>query len=109
MHIINGLARKGRSVDEYWVCQHCRSLNRAGSGRCYSCKKKFGSKPKELEIGRPGTGSGNRPSDAGGSGAGSSGGGTRPVALSTPPSSGSGGIGSRISSSPGDGELPSYF
>jgi hypothetical protein len=34
-------------VDEYWVCQHCRSLNRASSGRCYSCGAKFGSKPKE--------------------------------------------------------------
>jgi hypothetical protein len=33
-------------VDEFWVCQHCRSLNRAGSGKCYHCRNKFGSKPK---------------------------------------------------------------
>jgi hypothetical protein len=33
-------------VDEFWVCQHCRSLNRVGTGRCYHCKQKFGSKPK---------------------------------------------------------------
>ena len=33
-------------MDEYWVCQHCRSLNRAGAGKCYSCRNKFGSKPK---------------------------------------------------------------
>jgi len=32
-------------VDEYWVCQKCRSLNRAGSGRCYSCREKLGSRP----------------------------------------------------------------
>jgi hypothetical protein len=38
-------------VDEFWICQHCRSLNRAGTGRCYHCKKKYGSKPKEV----PGT------------------------------------------------------
>jgi hypothetical protein len=34
-------------VDEFWVCQHCRSLNRAGTGKCYSCRNKYGSKPKE--------------------------------------------------------------
>jgi hypothetical protein len=34
-------------LDEFWVCQHCRSLNRAGTGRCYHCRQKFGSKPKE--------------------------------------------------------------
>jgi len=34
-------------VDEFWVCQHCRSLNRAGSGKCYSCRKKYGSRPKD--------------------------------------------------------------
>jgi hypothetical protein len=37
-------------VDEFWVCQHCRSLNRAGAGRCYHCKKSFGSKPKAAEA-----------------------------------------------------------
>ncbi len=36
----------GCLVDEYWVCQHCRSLNRAGASKCYSCRNKFGSKPK---------------------------------------------------------------
>jgi hypothetical protein len=35
-------------VDEFWVCQHCRSLNRAGTGRCYHCKQKFGTRPKEV-------------------------------------------------------------
>jgi len=34
-------------VDEFWVCQHCRSLNRAGTGRCYHCREKFGSRPKD--------------------------------------------------------------
>jgi uncharacterized membrane protein YgcG len=38
-------------VDEFWVCAHCRSLNRAGTGKCYSCREKYGSKPKEV----PGT------------------------------------------------------
>ena len=31
-------------MEQYWVCQHCMSLNRPGAGRCYSCKEKFGSK-----------------------------------------------------------------
>jgi hypothetical protein len=34
-------------VDEFWVCEHCRSLNRVGSGRCYHCREKYGSWPKE--------------------------------------------------------------
>ncbi len=34
-------------MDEFWVCQLCRSLNRLGSGKCYSCKNKYGSKPKD--------------------------------------------------------------
>ena len=34
-------------VDEFWVCAHCRSLNRAGTSKCYSCREKYGSKPKE--------------------------------------------------------------
>jgi hypothetical protein len=38
-------------VDEFWVCAHCRSLNRAGTGKCYSCKEKYGSQPKVV----PGT------------------------------------------------------
>jgi hypothetical protein len=33
-------------VDEFWVCAHCRSLNRAGTGKCYSCREKYGSAPK---------------------------------------------------------------
>jgi hypothetical protein len=37
-------------VDEFWVCQHCKSLNRYGSGKCYGCKNKLGSKPKEVET-----------------------------------------------------------
>jgi hypothetical protein len=37
-------------VDEFWVCQHCKSLNRFGSGRCYGCKNKYGSKPQEVET-----------------------------------------------------------
>ncbi|MGZ6268569.1 MAG: zinc finger Ran-binding domain-containing protein [Candidatus Limnocylindrales bacterium] len=34
-------------MEEFWVCPHCRSLNRASAGKCYSCKEKYGSKPKE--------------------------------------------------------------
>ena len=34
-------------MDEFWVCEHCRSLNRVGSGRCYRCREKYGSWPKE--------------------------------------------------------------
>jgi len=37
-------------VDEFWVCQHCKSLNRLGTGKCYGCKNKYGSKPKEVET-----------------------------------------------------------
>lgn len=37
-------------MDEFWVCQHCRSLNRAGTGRCYHCRHSFGSKPKEAKA-----------------------------------------------------------
>ena len=33
-------------MDEFWVCQNCRSLNRAGSSRCYGCRSQFGSQPK---------------------------------------------------------------
>jgi hypothetical protein len=38
---------KGRCVEEFWVCQHCRSLNRASAGKCYSCREKYGSQPKQ--------------------------------------------------------------
>jgi hypothetical protein len=34
-------------VEEFWVCQHCRSLNRASASKCYSCREKYGSRPKE--------------------------------------------------------------
>jgi hypothetical protein len=34
-------------VEEFWVCQNCKSLNRASAGRCYSCKQKYGSRPEE--------------------------------------------------------------
>lgn len=37
-------------MDEFWVCQNCRSLNRAGSGRCYSCRHRFGAKPPEVKA-----------------------------------------------------------
>ena len=33
-------------MDEFWVCAHCRSLNRAGTGKCYSCRERYGSAPK---------------------------------------------------------------
>lgn len=33
-------------VDEFWVCQHCRSLNRSGTGRCYHCKERYGTRPQ---------------------------------------------------------------
>jgi hypothetical protein len=34
-------------VEEFWVCRHCRSLNRASAAKCYSCKQKYGSTPKQ--------------------------------------------------------------
>jgi hypothetical protein len=34
-------------VEEFWVCHHCRSLNRASASKCYSCREKYGSRPKE--------------------------------------------------------------
>ena len=37
-------------MNEYWICQHCKSLNRAGTGKCYSCKRKYGSEPKEVPV-----------------------------------------------------------
>jgi hypothetical protein len=37
-------------VDQYWVCQHCKSLNRASAARCYACKEKYGSLP---DVARP--------------------------------------------------------
>ena len=37
-------------MDEFWVCAHCKSLNRAGQGRCYHCKQGYGSKPKEVGV-----------------------------------------------------------
>ncbi len=46
----NPLEERSPRVDEFWVCQHCRSLNRAGTGRCYHCREKFGSKPKEAST-----------------------------------------------------------
>ncbi len=33
-------------MNDFWVCAHCKSLNRYGTGRCYSCKQKYGSQPK---------------------------------------------------------------
>lgn len=36
-------------MEEFWVCQNCKSLNRAGSNKCYSCKTRFGSKPPQPE------------------------------------------------------------
>ena len=39
-------------MDEFWVCAHCRSLNRAGTGKCYSCREKYGSKPKDDDAAR---------------------------------------------------------
>ena len=43
-------------MDEFWVCQNCRSLNRAGSSRCYSCRIKFGAKPPAPEAATRNTG-----------------------------------------------------
>ena len=34
-------------MEEFWVCHHCRSLNRASASKCYSCREKYGSRPKE--------------------------------------------------------------
>jgi hypothetical protein len=33
-------------VDDFWVCENCKSLNRPGAGRCYSCRAKAGSVPR---------------------------------------------------------------
>ena len=33
-------------MEEFWVCRHCRSLNRGSANKCYSCKEKYGSVPK---------------------------------------------------------------
>ena len=46
-------------MEEFWVCQHCKSLNRAGSSKCYSCRTKFGSRAPE-----PATISRNAPVEA---------------------------------------------
>ncbi len=35
-------------MDEFWICQNCRSLNRVGSSKCYSCRAKYGSRPPEV-------------------------------------------------------------
>ncbi len=49
-------------MDEFWVCQHCRSLNRAGTGRCYHCREKFGSRPQAVPaVIRPGAGAPSLP------------------------------------------------
>lgn len=37
-------------MEQFWVCQNCKSLNRIGSGKCYSCKTRFGSKPPQPEA-----------------------------------------------------------
>lgn len=34
-------------MDEFWICQNCRSLNRVGTSKCYSCRTKYGSLPPE--------------------------------------------------------------
>ena len=34
-------------MEEFWVCQNCKSLNRAGSSKCYSCRAKFGTRGPE--------------------------------------------------------------
>lgn len=54
-------------MDEFWVCQHCRSLNRAGSGKCYSCRKKYGSRPKESDVVVPTAGAATPPARPGAS------------------------------------------
>jgi len=41
---------KGERVEEFWVCQNCKSLNRAGTNKCYSCKARFGTKAPEAET-----------------------------------------------------------
>jgi hypothetical protein len=37
-------------VEEFWVCQNCKSLNRAGSSKCYSCRAKYGSSAPEPQA-----------------------------------------------------------
>ncbi len=78
-------------MDEFWVCQHCRSLNRAGTGRCYHCHQKFGSKPKEsAPIARPGGTPGPAPFLPGAIGAG-------PAAVGGP------------GGGPSDDDVPAYY
>jgi hypothetical protein len=53
-------------VNDYWMCEHCKSLNRAGTGKCYSCHRKYGSAPKQAPVVRraatpPSSTSGGRP------------------------------------------------
>ncbi len=40
-------------MEEFWVCQHCRSLNRAGASKCYSCRNKYGTRPKAPDSPTP--------------------------------------------------------
>jgi hypothetical protein len=40
-------------VEAFWVCQHCRSLNRAGTSRCYHCHEKQGTAPPEAGSAAP--------------------------------------------------------
>ena len=37
-------------MEEFWVCQNCKSLNRAGSNKCYSCRAKFGTRGPEPQA-----------------------------------------------------------
>jgi hypothetical protein len=36
-------------MESWWVCDVCRSLNRAGSSKCYSCRTPIGQKPPSPE------------------------------------------------------------
>ena len=67
VHIIDlHSSQERRGVDEFWVCQHCRSLNRAGTGRCYHCRQKFGSAPKAAApVNRSAAAPGPRPVSSG--------------------------------------------
>jgi hypothetical protein len=92
-------------VNDYWICGHCKSLNRAGTGKCYRCKNKYGSQPNEVPVVRapapPPSTPGSRPIP----------GAAPPAGFFTGPSVGQGVVGpGGVPVDPGvNGELPAYL
>ncbi len=48
-------------MNDYWICAHCKSLNRVGTGRCYRCKNKYGTEPNVPSVVRTATPSASAP------------------------------------------------